>query len=80
MATHQLQKNLHFLMIPFPSQSRLIPMIDVARLLAQRNAMLPFPHAEAGLPEGYESINTLPSPTLFSKFTIANQWKKYFKT
>ncbi|GMN39276.1 hypothetical protein TIFTF001_008509 [Ficus carica] len=98
MATHPQQK-LHFLLIPLMSQGHLIPMVDMARLLAKRQVMvtivttplnaarfdsivdrdvesgipihvlrLQFPHAEVGLPEGCESIDTLPSPSHIKNF------------
>ncbi|XP_015898531.1 UDP-glycosyltransferase 73C10 [Ziziphus jujuba] len=101
MAT-QRQKQLHFVLIPLMIQGHLIPMVDIARLLAQSNVMvtivttplnalrfdaiiyrdiqsglplhvvqLEFPHAQTGLPEGCESIDTLPSPKFITSFMKA---------
>lgn len=98
----QRQKQLHFVLIPLMTQGHLIPMVDIARLLAQRIVMvtivttplnaarfnsiiqrdiesgltmqvlqLQFPHAQVGLPEGCESLDTLPSPYLITNFMNA---------
>lgn len=74
----------------------MIPMIDIARLLAEKNVFvslittpnnasrfqssihrsnlpiqivqIPFPCNQVGLPDGYENLDTLPSPDLLKKF------------
>ncbi|GLT92271.1 hypothetical protein SLE2022_101160 [Rubroshorea leprosula] len=92
----------HFIFIPFMAQGHLIPLIDIAKLFAEHNALvtiiatpsslarsgptiyraikagLPihvlqvrFPSTEAGLPEGCESTDTIPSPTLLKNFYTA---------
>ncbi|XP_022982927.1 UDP-glycosyltransferase 73C1-like [Cucurbita maxima] len=92
----------HVLLFPFFAQGHMIPMIDFAKLLAQRGvtvtlvttphnaarnspvvsrattsglplhiAQLPFPCEKAGLPEGCENLDLLPSFDSASKFMRA---------
>ena len=97
-------KELHFVLIPLMSPGHSIPMLDLARLLAQRGVVvtfvttpanlsriqsvvsrmkeadlpirflsLDFPCKEAGLPEGCESIDLLPSMSSLGDFVLATR-------
>ncbi|KMT06462.1 hypothetical protein BVRB_7g161310 [Beta vulgaris subsp. vulgaris] len=95
---------IHVIVIPLMSQSHLIPMIDLSKILAKRGLIitiittplnaaryqatvdrairsgrlriklvpLPFPCNEAGLPEGCENLDSLPSPDLQTKFLVSS--------
>lgn len=100
--------NLHFIFIPFMAPGHILPMVDMAKLLSQRDVkvtivttplnatkikasidreiqsgspiqLLPvkFPNVEAGIPEGCESLETLPSMDLRENFfTALSLWQK----
>ncbi|WJX57498.1 hypothetical protein P8452_43052 [Trifolium repens] len=94
--------NLHIVCIPFMAPGHILPMIDMAKLLAKHNVKVTrittplnaiqyktsinneiesgsqiqllevkFPNVEAGIPEGCESLETLPSMDLKENFLIA---------
>ncbi|XP_047166394.1 UDP-glycosyltransferase 73C3-like [Vigna umbellata] len=94
--------NLHFVFIPIMTPGHLLPMVDMAKMLARRKVKVSiittplnsihfqasidreiqsgspiqilhvqFPWAQAGLPEGCESADILPSMDLLSNFTVA---------
>ncbi|WJX62839.1 hypothetical protein P8452_47793 [Trifolium repens] len=94
--------NLHIVCIPFMAPGHILPMMDMAKLLAKHNVKVTiittplnaiqyktsinneiesgsqiqllevkFPNVEAGIPEGCESLETLPSMDLKENFLIA---------
>ncbi|XP_028782164.1 UDP-glycosyltransferase 73C4-like [Neltuma alba] len=100
----KLENQLHLVLIPFMTPGHLLPMVDMATLLARQNLMkvtivttplnavrvratidreirsgssnlhiqlFQFPNAEAGLPEGCESFDALPSTDLRFNFMKA---------
>ncbi|KAK4271310.1 hypothetical protein QN277_020021 [Acacia crassicarpa] len=99
LETHQL----HFVLIPFMAPGHILPMVDIATLLARQNLkvtilttplnavriratikseirsgstglhlqLFKFPNAEAGLPDGCESFDALPSTDLRFNFMKA---------
>ncbi|KEH42125.1 putative flavonol 7-O-beta-glucosyltransferase [Medicago truncatula] len=101
MSSTQLS-NIHIVCIPFLAPGHILPMVDMAKLLARHNVKVTiittplnaipfkttinreiqlgsqiqllevkFPNVEAGIPQGCESIETLPSMDLRENFLIA---------
>ncbi|KAK7245040.1 hypothetical protein RIF29_39870 [Crotalaria pallida] len=102
-----MASQLHFLLVPFMSQSHLIPFTHLAKLLASHGAsavviltplnaarynmvidqanasnlkiqfhIIPFPCLQAGLPEGCENLDTLPSLEYLPNFYAASNMLK----
>ncbi|CAL5422283.1 unnamed protein product [Camellia sinensis] len=102
MAMASQTQKLHFILFPLMAHGHMIPMIDIARLLAQQGVIvtivttplnanrfttviaraqqsglqikflqLRFPCLEAGLPEGCENLDKVPSPDMAQKFYAA---------
>uniref|UniRef100_A0A1J3JEK4 Glycosyltransferase n=1 Tax=Noccaea caerulescens TaxID=107243 RepID=A0A1J3JEK4_NOCCA len=103
---------VHFVVIPFMAQGHMIPLVDISKLLSQRQGVIvsiitttqnvakiktslsssstsstinvvevKFPFQQAGLPEGYESVDMLDSMADLVKFfnaadTLEEQVKK----
>ncbi|KAJ4723643.1 Glycosyltransferase [Melia azedarach] len=98
----EANQQLHFALFPFMEQGHMIPMTDIAKLLADRGVIitifttplnaarlkatvdrgiksglqiqilqLRFPCVEAGLPEGCENLDMLPSLELVSNYFAA---------
>lgn len=103
MASQEPQ--LHFVLFPLMAQGHIIPMIDIARILAQRNVIItivttpqnaarftstlarslhsglqirvvqiPFPCKEAGIPDGCENLDMLPSLGMAMSFFRATSF------